>query len=111
MTDTVASTEPSVADEAAASKEEAPKARTRSAAVAAASKPKAGQVVATLKKGDNYAVRFEGKTHRFFGGQPKAISPALHAYLEETAVDAVTVTEGDDTASTETRQKFQFASV
>lgn len=75
-------------------------------------KPAEKKIMAKLVRGANYAVRHAGKIYRFKGGVEVGPIPAsLKARLEETAADGVTVTEGDDTATTEMRQKFQFREV
>lgn len=80
---------------------------------APAAKPRerkaASKIMATLMRGANYAVRYDGKIYRFKGGvEVGPIPEGLKDRLNETATDGVTVMEGDDTATTEERQKFTF---
>jgi len=69
---------------------------------------------ATLVRGANYAYNVSGdgtRILRFKAGVPVTISGVVKDYLEEHAVDGVTVTDGDDDASTEYRQKFKFEAI
>lgn len=67
---------------------------------------------AKLVRGANYSARVGGKVYRFKGGEARGPIPeSVKEYLEETAIDHNTMTDGEGVSTSVPLCKFEFVEV